>query len=129
MDRPDCRQEGQDEWGKKMTRRLSATGSVLINVCLEPPAAVLSFPGKLPGYCGLSATDGQRIDAEYDGQVAGNGQHSGNIVIRLAEEMIAGETGNHYGNQQEYRYYGVTHVRICLFSGVREYFVFHNFIF
>jgi hypothetical protein len=79
-----------------MTRRLSATGSVLDEFSA----------GKLFGFGNHSflVSHAQRIDAEYDGQVAGDGQHSGNIVVRLAEKMVAGKTGNHYGNQQEYRY-------------------------
>ena|SRR5581483_647707 len=91
----DCRGQamrGRCAGSKKMTRRLSATGSVLM----------MSFPGKLSGD-GLppALTHAQRIDAEYHGQVAGDDQHRRNIVVRLTKEMIAGKTGNHYGNQQE----------------------------
>jgi len=117
-----------------MTRRLSATGSVLANVCPSDEPHFAAFGCVFQGnYLAIAAfrifgppvirkipldrkclmmtlrltdlwsvlTHAQRIDAEYDGQVAGDGQHRRNIIGRLTEEMIAGETGNHYGNQQE----------------------------
>ena len=46
----------------------------------------------------------QCIDAKYDGQVAGDGQYSGGVVIKLVEQVETGDTGYNYGNKQEDRY-------------------------
>jgi hypothetical protein len=63
----------------------------------------MSFPGKLFGLCNsvFPVEHRHRVNAEYDGQVTGYGKQCGNVIIRLAEEMIAGDTGKYNGDQQE----------------------------
>jgi hypothetical protein len=65
---------------------------------------MIRFPGKLFYDRRLFIAHAQGIDAAYDGQIAGDGEYSRGIIVRLIEKVVAGETGNYYGNKQEYRY-------------------------
>jgi hypothetical protein len=63
----------------------------------------MSFPGKLFGLCNsvLPVEHRHRINAKYDRHIACYGKQCGNIIIRLAEKMITGDTGKYNGDQQK----------------------------